>query len=285
MNNFVASYESMSGYERSRETMRFIFSFALLGPAFKASVQVAKATGGLAYKAVAAVERAPSKYQVRNTTLAQRPKIAPSEMISGPLIDKYLELMTKAPEARYSMRSSTIEQRGNASFTPNHSAIAKSNKHNINAQWFDDVSSYFTPIEKLTIPKKKAVSFMAGKYSSYTLKEDTAFWRSGNAHQGVGDYYSNFKPMSEIQSRIDSAILPIWETGHGSVLEAAYCVKIPKGTVIHIGEAAPQGGMMLGGTQQIYIQKSYKIPGVEVINVQTLEEGMAWNQKARKAKI
>jgi len=125
---------------------------------------------------------------------------------------------------------------------------------------------------------------MGRKYSSYILKEDAIFWRAGDSRKGISEFYPIFKPVSELQSRIDSAILPIWSNGKGSVLEKAYCVKMPKGTVIHIGETAPQGGMMLGGTQQIYIQEAWLIPGAEVINGQALEEGMVWNQLARKAK-
>lgn len=89
--------------------------------------------------------------------------------------------------------------------------------------------------------------------------------------------------LSELQTRIDSAILPIWPKGE-SVLERAYGVKIPKGTVIQMGIAAPQGEMMLGGTQQIFIKEAWNIKGVEIIDVKTLEESMAWNQKARKVK-
>lgn len=59
---------------------------------------------------------------------------------------------------------------------------------------------------------------------------------------------------------------------------------MPKGTVVHIGEAAPQGGMALGGTRQIYVKEAWDIPGVEVLSVQSLEEGMVWNTVARKVK-
>tara|TARA_R110002110_G_scaffold209215_1_gene421612 strand:+ start:20818 stop:27372 length:6555 start_codon:yes stop_codon:yes gene_type:complete len=282
-NEFIASYEKMDSYERSREILRFIFSIGLAGPAFKASTQAVKAGGNAIAKTGEAVSKLPA---LRRPTLTKRPVMPVHETVAEPLINKYAELVaTKAPETGRTLRASTLAQRKSTSFTPNHSAIAKSNKHNINAQWFDDVSSYFTPIKKLTIPAEPAKSFMAGKYSSYILKEDTAFWRAGNATRGFGEFYSNFKPMSEIQSRIDSAVLPIWDTGRGSVLEAAYCVKIPKGTVVHIGETAPKGGVMLGGTQQVYIEASWEIKGAEIIQSQVLEEGMIWNQKARKAKI
>jgi len=118
MNEFVLNYEKMNENEKVREISRLLFSFALPGVAFKVGTQITKAAGGIIHKAVAVVDRAPSKYGFRNSTLAQKPKIPANEVISEPLIDKYLELMTKAPETGHTLRASTLAQRKTAPSQP-----------------------------------------------------------------------------------------------------------------------------------------------------------------------
>ncbi len=71
--------------------------------------------------------------------------------------------------------------------------------------------------------------------------------------------------MSVLQTRIDKAILPKWPGGARSVINQGFKVKIPKGTNIYIGEVAPQGGIYLGGTQQIVVLKPWTIDGVNVV--------------------
>ncbi len=47
----------------------------------------------------------------------QRPKTVPSEVIPGPLMEKYSELMTKAPETTRTLRLSTLAQRDTSSLS------------------------------------------------------------------------------------------------------------------------------------------------------------------------
>jgi len=111
VNNFVINYDNMNENEKLREISRLVFSFALPGVTFKVGAQATKAAGGIVRKAAVAVEKAPSKYGLRSSTLAQRPKAVPSEMISEPLIKKYSEFMVKPPEATRTLRASTLAQR------------------------------------------------------------------------------------------------------------------------------------------------------------------------------
>jgi len=100
----------MNENEKLREISRLVFSFALPGVTFKVGAQATKAAGGIVRKAAVAVEKAPSKYGLRSSTLAQRPKAVPSEVISEPLIKKYSEFMVKPPEATRTLRTSTLIQ-------------------------------------------------------------------------------------------------------------------------------------------------------------------------------
>lgn len=58
----------------------------------------------------------------------------------------------------------------------------------------------------------------------------------------------------------------IWPTtGKPSIIDTRYAIKIPKGTTVHVGESTQQGGIFLGGAQQIAIEESLFIDGVKVI--------------------
>ena len=71
---------------------------------------------------------------------------------------------------------------------------------------------------------------------------------------------------------IDSAVKAQWihpKTGvltGSSPLETVYAIKIPKGTTIYEGPAGYQGGIYLGGGNQIFVPEPWKINGVEVIS-------------------
>ena len=51
-----------------------------------------------------------------------------------------------------------------------------------------------------------------------------------------------------------------------SVIDSYYTIKIPKGTTIYVGPADYQGGIYLGGAEQIFIEKPWLIDGVEIIS-------------------
>lgn len=58
-----------------------------------------------------------------------------------------------------------------------------------------------------------------------------------------------------------------------SVVNAAYKVKIPKGTIIYEGPVGLQDGLSVGGLEhtQIFIYEPWKIKGVEVVSESILK--------------
>ena len=112
----------------------------------------------------------------------------------------------------------------------------------------------------------KAATFMGGKYSARVLKEDIILYRAGEAGKPLGQFFSKDPPKGVLQTRIDKAVLPVWPGGAKSVIDTGYAIKIPKGTTVYTGKVAPQGGIYLGGTQQVVVLEPWKIEGVEVIN-------------------
>ncbi len=58
---------------------------------------------------------------------------------------------------------------------------------------------------------------------------------------------------------------------HFSALRATFEVKIPEGTQVYVGEVGSQGGVFVGGAQQIVVPKPWAIDGVEVINSSPLK--------------
>jgi hypothetical protein len=130
------------------------------------------------------------------------------------------------------------------------------------------------------VPETPAASFR-GSYKTYVLEDDALLYRAGESDVSIGQYYSFDRAQSEIQARIQNAILPVWRTGDTSILDTVFCVKIPKGTTIHVGISGPQGGVFLGGNQQIYIKQAFKIPGVELVESYPLNQEITWNQRAR----
>jgi RHS repeat-associated protein len=110
-------------------------------------------------------------------------------------------------------------------------------------------------------------TFLGRKYASYILEEDVILYRAGKKDVPLGQFFSKDAPtISELQVRIDKAILPIWPDGSKSIIDTGYKIQIPKGTVLHIGEIAPQGGIYVGGTEQILIQTPWKLDGVKILD-------------------
>lgn len=52
-----------------------------------------------------------------------------------------------------------------------------------------------------------------------------------------------------------------------SPIDAAYAIKIPKGTVIYDGPVGYQGGAFVGGQNnlQIFVEKPWNISGAQVV--------------------
>jgi RHS repeat-associated protein len=95
------------------------------------------------------------------------------------------------------------------------------------------------------LPNELAATFEGGN-SSRVLNEDLILYRGGTENQPLGQFFSKDAPISEIQARVDKAILPEWPGGGKSPIDTAFQVKIPKGTTIHTGKVASQGGFYVG---------------------------------------
>ncbi|HEY2567141.1 MAG TPA: hypothetical protein VGH95_05505 [Candidatus Aquirickettsiella sp.] len=136
-----------------------------------------------------------------------------------------------------------------------------------------------------SIPNKFANSFSGYRYKSYQLKENFVFYRAGSSEDPMGRFFSFDKPISELQVRIDKAVLPVWSDGGNSVVDTGYAIRIPKGSVVHMGNTAQQGGIFLGGTKQIYIDNPWLIQGVKIIDEYSLPEELLFNLMAKKSMI
>lgn len=103
--------------------------------------------------------------------------------------------------------------------------------------------------------KSIAKNFRGASYTEKTLTENTTLYRVyGNKAGKLGSYWTRNKPHGPLQSQLDSALVPKWGNSAAKVVE----IKVPKGTKIFEGYAAPQStgvGEIIGGGSQIYIKK------------------------------
>jgi RHS repeat-associated protein len=116
------------------------------------------------------------------------------------------------------------------------------------------------------LPDELASTFVGGKYTSLVLDKDTVLYRAGTSSRPLGQFFSRDAPVSEIQVRIDKAVLPEWPDGGRSPIDTVFEVKIPAGTTVHVGNVGYQKGFYLGGTEQIVVVKPWEIEGVQVLN-------------------
>ena len=118
------------------------------------------------------------------------------------------------------------------------------------------------------INETAAKSFASGKYNVKILEEDTVFFRAGSSDSPLGQYYTRDIPESVIKVRIESAVKPQWidrDTGvltGTSELTDVYATKFPKGTIYYEGPTGSQGGVYIGGKEQIFINKPWTIDGI-----------------------
>ena len=118
------------------------------------------------------------------------------------------------------------------------------------------------------INETAAKSFARGKYNVKILEEDTVFFRAGNSDSPLGQYYTRDIPESVIKVRIESAVKPQWidrDTGGltgTSELTDIYATKFPKGTVYYEGPTGSQGGVYIGGKEQIFNNNPWTIDGI-----------------------
>lgn len=82
--------------------------------------------------------------------------------------------------------------------------------------------------------------------------------------------------------RIDKAVRPLWPDGGKSIVDTGHAIKIPKGAMVHVGDVSSQGGIFVGGTRQIFVDRPWLIPGAEIVNSYALKEELLWNQIAMR---
>jgi uncharacterized Zn-binding protein involved in type VI secretion len=116
-----------------------------------------------------------------------------------------------------------------------------------------------------------AGTFAGGRYRVVELQKDTILYRGGTADQPLGQFFSTEAPAGVLQTRIDKAVLPVWPGGATSPIDTAFAVKIPKGTLVYVGDVGSQGGLFVGGSQQIVVVKPWTIKGVQVVGTNTLK--------------
>lgn len=109
----------------------------------------------------------------------------------------------------------------------------------------------FGPHVEGRLPERVASTFRGGSYSQITLGADTTLYRVyGGSAVEVGSFWSRTAPSGPLQSTIDLALNPSW----GNTAQNVATIKVPAGTTIYDGFAAPQGGLV-GGGSQVYIPK------------------------------
>ena len=122
------------------------------------------------------------------------------------------------------------------------------------------------------IDANAAGTFRSGKYNVNVLEENTVYYRAGDSKSPLGQYFTTEPPSSVADVRINSAVKPQWidpKTGAltgTSTIDTVYGIEIPKGTITYSGPAGYQGGIYLGGKEQIFIPKPWNIDGVKVIS-------------------
>lgn len=98
------------------------------------------------------------------------------------------------------------------------------------------------------------------------IDKNISLCRAGTGDKPLGQFFSSEPPISILQTRIDKPVLPEWPNGAKSPVDTVFRVKIPSGTKIYIGETGSQGGVYIGGTQQIVVSKPWTIDGIKLIS-------------------
>ena len=109
----------------------------------------------------------------------------------------------------------------------------------------------FGPHIKGPLPEEIVSTFRGGGYTQTTLQSALSLYRVYGGKAGeIGPWWSRTAPQGPLQAQMDFALNPQW----GNTAQKAIQIRVPPGTVVYEGFAAPQGGL-LGGGSQIYIPK------------------------------
>jgi RHS repeat-associated protein len=101
-------------------------------------------------------------------------------------------------------------------------------------------------------------SFSGQQYTQFVVPKDGfgmdvyRSWGGKSTEEGSprGVYYSFAPPLGPLQSLLDNAIMPRWNSAVN-----VQCVFLPPGTITYVGISAPQQGAFLGGNIQIYVPR------------------------------
>ena len=109
-----------------------------------------------------------------------------------------------------------------------------------------------------------AETFAGQRYTTTVLETETVLYRAGTANRPLGQFFSAEPPVGVLQTRIDKAIPPVWPDGNPAPLDTGFGVRFPAGTVVHTGSVANQGGLYMGGTEQIVVEQPWTLADVKV---------------------
>lgn len=126
----------------------------------------------------------------------------------------------------------------------------------------DDIARYrYNMIENpgplVDVVDNPAKNFYGERYNVNILKEDTIFYRAGQAGKPLGQWFTTEAPESVAKVRIDTAVKPQWidratgELTGVSIVDTVYAIKVPKGTTVYTGPIGPQGGAYCGGYDKL----------------------------------
>jgi filamentous hemagglutinin len=113
----------------------------------------------------------------------------------------------------------------------------------------------YNPLNQGPLPASIADTFRSATYAEVVTQKPTTLYRvyGGSANE-LGAYWTATKPTGPVQSIIDSALNPQWGNTAVNVVK----IEVPAGTKYFEGVAAPQGGLVGGGSQVLF-PKDFKI--------------------------
>jgi len=140
--------------------------------------------------------------------------------------------------------------------TPLGQAISEASKTSFGgAKATSKVIAQYGPMNQGPLPKGIADTFRSGTYSEVVTEQPTTLYRVyGGTAQELGGYWTATKPAGPVQSIIDSALDPQW----GNTATKVVKIEVPAGVKYFEGVAAPQRGLVGGGSQVLF-PKDFKI--------------------------
>lgn len=107
----------------------------------------------------------------------------------------------------------------------------------------------FRPHMAGPLPAEVASTFRGGSYNQVALESDTVLYRVyGGSSSQHARYWSRTAPQGSLQARMDLALPP------GNTAQNVVQIRVPQGTTVFEGAAAPNFGQ-LGGGNQVYIER------------------------------